>query len=877
MSAIDRLTAALADRYTIERELGQGGMATVYLAHDIKHERQVAVKVLREDLSASLGGGRFLREIKIAAQLQHPNILPLLDSGEAAGFLYYVMPYVTGQSLRERIAREGELPVHEAVRLMTEVVDALAHAHEHGVVHRDIKPDNVMLSGRHALVADFGVAKAVSEATGRSNVTTLGVAVGTPTYMSPEQAAADPHIDHRSDIYAVGVMAYELLAGRPPFTGATPQQVLAAHVTEAPDLISKRRPGISPALEAAIMRCLAKRPADRFQTAGDLLTALEPLATPSGGMTPTHTRPVPGVKPLWRVPIIVGIGVVVVLAAGILLLSRRSAVTVTLGRAIQVTSDPGLEIQASISPDAKFVAYAAGVSAHTRIFVRPVAGGRNITLTDDTTSDQSQPRWSHDGSTILFLANGAVMTAPALGGQARPLIAPVAKAPVTTATWSSDGREVAFVRRDSLFARPVDGATTRVIGTRRALHSCTWSSRGMIACVSGNPDFGTPGPLFGNTAPSTIVVFPNGGGVLSPVTDSAKASVAPEWAPDGKSLYFVSNAEGTRDIYLVSVTGSGRAAGSAVRLTTGLNAASLSLSLDGSRLAYAVYTSKSNIWSLPIPGISAVSVSTATPVTSGSQTIEAMRCSRDGRWLIYDSNLRGNANIYRISLAGGEPERLTTDSADDFQPDISPDDKEITFHTTRRGTRDIAVMPLDGRPTQLVVATPMDERSPRYSPDGRSLVYFVREGTKAYTVTRGADDRWQEPVLRSDALTNPKWTPDGRGIVGARSDGGIAIVTLDGGAGSVPYAPRPGTTDPFAVLPDFSLDGRTIYFRSQTAEGRPALWSLPATGGVPRMIVRFDDPTRPSYRPEWAVDGKRIYFTISDRQSDVWVVEIAKK
>ena len=289
---LSRLNAALAGHYQIERELGQGGMATVYLALDLKHHRKVAIKVLREDLAASMGSARFLREIEIAAQLQHPNILPLLDSGDANGFLYYVMPFVTGQSLRERIAREGELPVHEAVRLISEVVDALTHAHEHGVVHRDIKPDNVMISGRHALVADFGVAKAVTEATGRNTVTTLGVAVGTPAYMSPEQAAADPHIDHRSDIYAVGAMAYELLTGRPPFVGATPQQVLAAHVTEAPDAVGKRRPGIPAALEAVIMRCLAKRPADRWQTAGDLHAALEPLATPSTGITPTQTRPI---------------------------------------------------------------------------------------------------------------------------------------------------------------------------------------------------------------------------------------------------------------------------------------------------------------------------------------------------------------------------------------------------------------------------------------------------------------------------------------------------------------------------------------------------------------------------------------------------------
>jgi serine/threonine-protein kinase len=289
--ASQRLQAALADRYRIERELGSGGMATVYLAEDLKHHRNVAIKVLREDLAASIGAARFLREIEIAAQLQHPNILTLLDSGNADGFLFYVMPYVSGQSLRERLSREGELPVQEAVRLLSEVVDALSHAHEHGVVHRDIKPDNVMLSGRHALVADFGVAKAVSDASGGgSGVTSVGLAVGTPAYMSPEQAAADPGIDHRSDIYSVGVMAYEMLTGRTPFVGATPQQVLAAQVTQTADPLSRYRPGLPSALEAVIMRCLEKRPSDRWQSASQLHTALEPFTTASS-ITPTDTAP----------------------------------------------------------------------------------------------------------------------------------------------------------------------------------------------------------------------------------------------------------------------------------------------------------------------------------------------------------------------------------------------------------------------------------------------------------------------------------------------------------------------------------------------------------------------------------------------------------
>src|SRR6266576_3198661 len=228
-----RLAAELAGRYTIEREIGRGGMSIVYLAHDTRNERRVALKVLRPDLAHSLGPERFLREIKVAAALQHPHILPLYDSGAADGLLFYVMPYVDGLSLRDKLVKEGELPIGDAVRVLRDIADALSEAHRHGVVHRDLKPENVMLRGRHALVMDFGVAKALSDATGRQSLTTVGIALGTPTYMAPEQAVADPHVDHRADIYAFGVVAYELLAARPPFTGANPQQVLAAHVTAA--------------------------------------------------------------------------------------------------------------------------------------------------------------------------------------------------------------------------------------------------------------------------------------------------------------------------------------------------------------------------------------------------------------------------------------------------------------------------------------------------------------------------------------------------------------------------------------------------------------------------------------------------------------------
>ena len=327
----ERLRSALRGRYHIESEIGAGGMATVYLAQDLRHQRPVALKVLRPELAAALGTERFLREIRIAANLTHPNILPLHDSGEADGLVYYVMPYIEGESLRHRLSREGELPVNEAVRIIREVVDALACAHSHGIVHRDIKPDNVLLSGRHALVTDFGVAKAVSEAGGTTKGTTAGVAIGTPAYMAPEQASGDPHLDHRADIYAVGVLAYELLAGRPPFQGNTPQAVLASHMIETPEPVTRYRPTVSPALASLVMGCLEKKPADRWQTAEDLLRLLDEQITPGSGVTAPTLAPTQPAR-RWLMP---GLALVAVVALAVWwTLSRRTSSDATL--------DPGL-------------------------------------------------------------------------------------------------------------------------------------------------------------------------------------------------------------------------------------------------------------------------------------------------------------------------------------------------------------------------------------------------------------------------------------------------------------------------------------------------------------------------------------------------------
>ncbi|HEY6224432.1 MAG TPA: protein kinase, partial [Gemmatimonadales bacterium] len=281
---LTQLNSALAGRYAIEREIGHGGMAMVYLARDLRHHRPVAVKVLRPELAALLGTDRFLREIEIAAQLNHPHILPLHDSGEAGGLLFYVMPFVDGASLRDLLARDEALPVSAAVRLLHDVVDGLAYAHEHKVVHRDIKPDNVMIANRHAMITDFGIAKAISDIARQSQMTTAGVSIGTPAYMAPEQCTGDADIDHRADLYSFGVLAYEILAGRPPFDGTTAQAVLTAHLTEMPVALDELRRDTPAALAKVVMRCLEKRPADRWPSAAEILGRLESLATPSVAM-----------------------------------------------------------------------------------------------------------------------------------------------------------------------------------------------------------------------------------------------------------------------------------------------------------------------------------------------------------------------------------------------------------------------------------------------------------------------------------------------------------------------------------------------------------------------------------------------------------------
>jgi Tol biopolymer transport system component/tRNA A-37 threonylcarbamoyl transferase component Bud32 len=870
----ERLAAALADRYTIEREVGQGGMATVYLAEDLKHHRRVAIKVLRPELAAVIGAERFLSEVRTTANLQHPHILPLFDSGAADGFLFYVMPFVEGESLRDRLTREKQLPIGDAVRIATEVASALDYAHRHGVIHRDIKPENVMLHDGQALVADFGIALAASKA-GGTRMTETGMSLGTPHYMSPEQAMGEREITARSDVYALGCVMYEMLVGEPPFTGPTAQAVVAKVLTEAPPAVRTRRATVPEHVEDVIQVALQKLPADRFGTAAEFGAA---LTTPTGA---TRRAPAPARQRMSRRQLGLVAGSTLALAAGAFLLGGRllggrQAPPLVFGRATHVTWDPRLEVTPALSPDGRSVAYAGGALLNMHVMVRPVGEGRAVALTGDTTTAETNPQWSPDGSRILYLARGGVFSAPAGGGPARPEVPGDARSPISSAVRSPDGKRLAFTRGDSLFIRESD-ASVRAVARMAEPALCAWAPQGtFVACATGNLYYATAGVVFGNLSPSRIVLCRVQDGRLTTVTDSLWLNHSPAWSADGRWLFFVSNRDGPRDIYGLPISTDGRAGGSLLRLSTGLGAHTISLAANGSRLAYSRYANRTSVWSLPIPTSPPVTTVAATRVTNANETIETMSLSPDGKWLLYDSDLTGNADIFRLSLAGGEPEQLTTDPADDFSPITSPDGKEVAFHSWRSGSRDIYVMRLDGGGVQQITRSPRQEAQANWSPDGRALAFTdFTTGDGLWIVRRDASGHWGEPVQRRVGGSAPVWSPDGRSLAffGSVVGGSLGVLPADSGPErTLIDASVPGTP----VVEQVWWVGGLLYFESHDARGNASIWSVPAAGGAPRLLVRLDPALHASYRVNFAVGNGRFFFPSDDRQSDIWVMEVAR-
>ena len=779
------------------------------------------------------------------------------------------------------------MPVAEATHILRDVAQALAYAHSLGVVHRDIKPDNVLLSRGTAVVTDFGIAKALHASktgAGDTALTQFGTSLGTPAYMAPEQAAGD-EVDHRADLYAWGVVAYEILAGSHPFASkTTSHQLIAVHIAEPPRPLRDVAPDVPAALATLVMRCLSKDPHDRPTAATELIATLDASlssSSASAGTAQSETRTAAVQIARSRTLTMVA-GLLLALAVGTYWATRTNGPSLTLGRSSQFTTDAGLQITPALSPDGKFVAYAAGTSSNMRIYVRPIGGGRTIALTDDSLAVEYEPRWSPDATQIMFLTRGGVSVAPALGGPARNIVPRNSLSSVSTASWSPDGRQIVFARMDSVLVANAGGQSARLLfksgDPLEGVHSCRWAPSGsLIACVAGNRRSRQPGGMFGNKAVSRIIVIPADGGTPAFVSDAGVQSQSPEWSSRGDRLFFISNRDGTFDVYETAIDRDGKPRGAPLRVTTGLNARSISIAASAPRAAYEVYTERSNIHSVPIPKSGTTQVANTVPVTTGAQVIEAHRVSRDGKWILYDSDRDGKSNIYRVPVGGGQPEQLTHESFDVFAPDLSPDGKLLAYHSWRNGNRDIEVRPLDGGPVEFIATSPQQARYPTWSPDGRALLFLSQPGAiEGYVTQRLSAGKWSLPkrvITVGESAGGIFWSPDGQHFMGVIGRD-VVLGPLDSGALRLIYS-APANA-PRAERCQYSVDGGTIYCKSHDPQGHALILAVPAPGGGARVIVSFPDLTRPSFRADLSVGANTFYIVIQDRQSTVWLADVVR-
>ena len=881
--------------YEVLALVGAGGMGEVYRARDSRLNRDVAIKILPGSVARDEGSrARFEREAQAVAALSHPNVLAIFDTGVDDGQMYVVTELLEGETLRDRL-RHGPVPARKAIEWASDIAHGLAAVHDKQVVHRDLKPENIFLtSAGRVKILDFGLAKAPAGAQPAAEtaaetipaITGEGTVLGTVGYMSPEQVRGLA-VDGRTDVFALGAVLYEMLTGRRAFHRETAADTMTAILREDPPELSAAGGGFPPGLDRILRHCLEKNPKDRFQSAQDVAFALETISGTSGTSgTPGTTGTVP---PRRLVPLA---GVAAIAAAVMALVwwgatkfggGVPAAAPVSIGAATQVTAADGLEIDAALSPDGKLLAYSAGQARQMRIYIRPVAGGRVLTLSERDAAFEYQPRWSPDGSQILFLRPEGVFVASSLGGAARQ----VASGWFLGAAWLPDGARVLLVRDSTLSVIPLAGGTEQPVAQGgEDLHSCTWSPRNdWIACASGNSQAVLPGRGFGNVAPSAIVLVPASGGAFVTIAARTLVNLSPVWSADGSQLYFVSNREGPRDVYVVDV-GSRGTMGEPRRVTTGLGVQSIAFAATFDRMAYVTSVMRANIWSLPVPAAGTIDTSGAQPVTNGTQVVESMVVSADRKWLVFDTTLHLNAEIVRMPVNGGTVERLTNDPADDFAPNLSPDGRLLAFHSWRTGSRDIFVQPLDGGPVQQLTNTPGQESYPRWSPDGRSVTFVDQEAFRRevvhgglFLIRRQDSGAWSAPSLVTrNVVTQGTWLRRGNAdMLAYAREGGILLISPATGAEEKIYTPAPGSADPNAWSVSVGEDPGTLFFKSADAEGHSTFWSVPVTGGRPRLLVRFTDPNRQSVRPDFAVTSGRLFFTIEDRQADIWVAEVVRK
>jgi Tol biopolymer transport system component/tRNA A-37 threonylcarbamoyl transferase component Bud32 len=802
---LERLRTAFADRYQLEREVGAGGMATVYLAQDLRHGRKVAVKVLRPELAAVIGAERFLAEIKLTANLQHPHILPLFDSGEADSFLFYVMPFVQGETLRDRLRREKQLPVQDAVRIASEVGSALDYAHRHGVVHRDIKPENILLHDGQALVADFGIALAASKA-GGDRMTETGMSLGTPHYMSPEQAMGEREITPRSDVYALGAVLYEMLTGDPPFTGSTAQAIVARVVTESPRPLLPQRHTIPPQIEAAVLTALEKLPADRFSTAADFTKALA-TAKHTTVTVPTATVAKPAAPARrWTPATLVAAGIAAIAIAAAAWGWFRPQPKPEVSR-FSLLFRPGEGLQPrptagsmSISPDGRKIAYVGPGEGSSRLWLRELGKLRPAPIpgTDGAVS----PFFSPDGRQLGYIWNGRTVRVLSLEGG--PPLTLSDSINSTAGDWGDDG--YVYVEVDSGIAR-----IRATGGPLEELYKFS-EQRREIGAEWPHALPGGKGVLFrvrrAGQPPTEFDIFvkklPNGeakpiirglyaryaaSGHLLVVTAEGKLLAIP-FDPDKlemtgspvaileglRSGPFEENMAIARNGTFIYATGGSSASsvpfwvdrdGKATPVDPAWDPQgtleSVSLSPDGKALAVTLNRlAAQDVWVKQLPS------GPFSRITFGDNARFRPTWTADGRSLLYLADVGGvGAGVPSVSRADGTgaPQPILKTTFSFAQAEQSRDGRWMVLRRNLNevGNGDIFGVKVGDTALVPLLNTPAAETSPALSPDGRWLAYSSNESGTAEVYVRPFPDvaggRWQVSL---NGGTGPRWAKSGR-------------------------------------------------------------------------------------------------------------------
>jgi serine/threonine-protein kinase len=823
-----RLEAALAGRYEIERPLGEGGMATVYLAEDVKHQRKVALKVLKPELAAVVGGDRFLTEIQTTANLSHPHILPLHDSGEADSFLFYVMPYVDGESLRDRLDRERQLPVDEAVRIAIALAGALDHAHKRGVIHRDIKPANVLLQDGQPLMADFGIALAVGAA-GGARLTETGLSVGTPYYMSPEQATGDQVIGPASDIYALACVLYEMLVGEPPYPGATAQAVLGKIISGEAVSATKMRPAIPANVDAAIRRGLEKLAADRFATVADFAAALADPSFRHGAST--EVAEAVGAGP-WKARALVLAGVAAALAAitGWSVLRPVppppvSRYAIELPEGHDVAQFFGNNI--TLSPDGTRMVYSATAAdgSGQQLWLRrrdqlepqPIGG----------TEGAFSPAFSPSGDRVAYVVGQG-------GGFPLRVVSLSGEPPITVLDQGSTGSSVAwgaddylyFDGSDGLLRVPVGGGepeTVTTVDTARAeqFHAMAQvlpDGKGLLFSIARNPagdleqydlavtEIGSgthtvlTNGVYGLYAASGHLVYVAGDGTLlaAPMDPGARELTGPAVAlaegvgigafgsadmaisDDGTLVYGVGGtAGGLATAVWVDREGEVTPIESGWEYDPGFPEVSVELSPDGSRLALMIVTDAGHdIWVKELDG------GGVSRLTFDDATDHRPRWSRDGQRIMYNSTRAGQSDLWVQPADGtGSPEMLLDLDLPIHEVQISPDEEWFILRlggaSGSSGDRDLVGLRKGETTTVPLAAEPYDEKAAALSPDGRWLAYESTETGRNEIYVRpfpNVDDgKW---LVSTGGGINPRWAHSGQELFYVNGDGEMVTAQL---------------------------------------------------------------------------------------------------